>query len=149
MTEILHGTADDNKINVAADKTQAYGLSGSDTIISDGKSDVLLIGGSGNDNLIMLGGKGTLSGGKGKDTFELTYSADNPISAVIEDFEPSNDKLVVNFEGDTTPKLTRAKKGKDVVWRDKDGLFNVTLKGVRELLRRRSKRRGLGNFATY
>ena len=132
MTEVLHGNASGNQLNVTADKTQAYGLSGNDTIISDGKSEVLLIGGSGDDSLVMTGGKGTLSGGRGADTFELTYSADKTISAVIEDFDPANDKIVVNFEGDSAPQLSSSISGDDVVWRDGDGLLNFTLKGVRD-----------------
>lgn len=49
--------------------------------------------------MIMLGGNRTLSGGAGKDTFELNYSATKPLTAVIEDLEPSEDKIVVNFDG--------------------------------------------------
>ena len=45
------GNTSGDQINVGANKTQAYGLAGNDTIASDGKSDVLLVGGSGNDSL--------------------------------------------------------------------------------------------------
>ena len=99
MADVLHGNASGDQLNARADKTQVYGLKGNDTLTSDGKSDVLLVGGSGNDKLIMLGGNGTLSGGAGKDTFELNYSATKPLTAVIEDLEPSEDKIVVNFDG--------------------------------------------------
>ena len=132
MAEVLHGNAGVNQLNASADKTQAYGLAGNDTLTSKDKREVLLVGGSGDDRLIMLGGNGTLSGGKGNDTFELNYSADNPISAVIEDLEPARDKIVVNFEGKTAPPLSKTVSGDDVVLQDRNGLLNVTLKGIRE-----------------
>ena len=80
----------------------------------------------------MMGGVGTLNGGKGNDTFEFTYSADKPISAVIEDLDPANDKIIVNFDGKAAPQLSSVKSGSDVVWKDSGGLFNLTLKSVRE-----------------
>ena len=73
MAEVLHGDANGNQLNAAENRTQVYGLQGNDTLTSDGKSNVLLVGGSGNDSLIMTGGNATLSGGEGSDTFELTY----------------------------------------------------------------------------
>lgn len=108
-------------------------MSGNDTLISDSKSDVLLIGGSGDDSLIIKGGNGTLSGGKGSDTFEFTYSADKSVSAVIEDFDPSTDKIVVNHDGVSAPQLTSSTSSNgDVVWTDSSGNFNLTLNGVRD-----------------
>ena len=132
MAEVLFGDKAGDQLIVSADKTQAYGLSGNDTLISDNKSDALLIGGSGDDSLIMMGGVGTLNGGKGNDTFEFTYSADKPISAVIEDLDPANDKIIVNFDGDAQPQLSRVRSGKDIVWKDNEGLFELTLKGIRD-----------------
>ena len=132
MAEVLFGDKAGDRLVVSESKTQAYGLSGNDTLFSDNKSDVLLVGGSGDDSLIMTGSTGTLSGGKGNDTFELTYSADKPISAVIEDLEPSNDKIIVNFDGKTRPQLSSVKSGNDVVWKDGGGFFNLTLKSVRD-----------------
>ena len=132
MAKVLHGDAGGNQLNASADKTQVYGLKGNDTLISDGKSDVLLVGGGGDDSLIVLGGEATLSGGDGSDTLELNYSADKKLSAVIEDFEPSKDKIVVKFDGATAPQLSSVASGNDVVWKDADGNFNVTLKSVRE-----------------
>lgn len=67
----------------------------------------------------------------GKDTFELTYSATKKLSTVIEDVEPANDKIVVNFDGDTAPQLTTVTSGNDVVLSDGE-LLNVTLKGIRD-----------------
>ncbi len=139
MSEVLHGDASGDQLNVRKDKTQVYGLSGNDTLISDKKSDVLLVGGSGDDSLIMLGGKGTLSGGDGADIFELNYSATNPISAVIEDLDPAEDKIVVNFDGKTVlnfggrrvPQLSSTISSDDVVWTD-GGNFNLTVKSVRD-----------------
>ncbi len=129
MAEVLHGKATGDNLAASANKTQVYGLAGDDTLTADSKSNVLLIGGSGNDRLIMTGGDGTLSGGAGKDTFEFTYSADKKISAVIEDIDPSNDKIVVNFAGTGTPKLSSVTSGDDVIWTDSNNYFNLTLKG--------------------
>ena len=131
MSEVLHGKAGGDQINASVDKTQVYGLSGNDTLISDKKVDALLVGGSGDDSLIMLGGKGTLAGGDGADTFELNYSATNPISAVIEDLDPAEDKIVVNFDGKFTFPPLSTVRGDDVVWSN-GGNFNLTIKSVRE-----------------
>ena len=131
MAEVIHGDGNANQLNARADKTQVYGLKGNDTLTSDGKRDVLLVGGSGNDSLIMSGGNGTLAGGDGSDTFELTYSADKKLSAIIEDLDPVNDKIIVNYDGDTVPQLSSSISGNDVVLRDGERL-SVTLKGVRD-----------------
>ena len=123
----------DDQFNAHYNKTQIYGLSGNDTLINDNFDEVLLIGGSGDDNLVIKGGNGTLSGGKGSDTFELIYSATSGISAVIEDLDPSSDKIVIKFEGDTAPQLSSTVTSEnDVIWRDGDGLLNITLKSVRD-----------------
>ena len=37
MAEVLHGKAGADQINVKEDKTQAYGLSGNDLLLSDKK----------------------------------------------------------------------------------------------------------------
>ena len=132
MAEVLHGYASADLLNARADKSQVYGLKGNDTLTSDNKSDVLLVGGSGSDSLIISGGNGTLSGGEGSDTFELTYSADKKLSAVIEDLIPTEDKIVVNFDGSTAPQISSSVSGNDVILRDGAGNFNVTLKGVRD-----------------
>ena len=129
MAEVIHGAATGDNLAVSANKTQVYGLAGSDTLTSDSKSDVLLIGGSGNDYLIMTGGNGTLSGGTGADIFDFTYSADKKISAVIEDIDPTNDKIFVHFAGNVVPELSSVTSGNDVVWTSGDGYFNLTLKG--------------------
>lgn len=129
MAEIIHGKTTGDSLSVIADKTQVYGLKGNDTLSSVDKRDVLLIGGSGDDVLKMTGGNGTLSGGAGSDTFKLTYSADKPLSAVIEDLEPTSDKIVIDFVGNATPQLTSIASGNDVIWSDAQGYFNLTLKG--------------------
>ena len=129
MAEVLHGTATSgDNLYASANKTQVYGLAGDDTLTADGKSDILLIGGSGNDRLIMTGGNGTLSGGTGADIFELTYSADQKISVVIEDIDPTADKIVVHFAGTDTPQLSSIASGNDVVWTTGNNYFNLTLK---------------------
>ena len=132
MADVLHGNPGNNQLNATANRTQVYGLAGNDTLTSDGKSNVLLVGGSGSDSLIMSGGTGTLSGGAGADTFELNYSASQTLSAIIEDVEPSSDKIVINFDGTVTPTLDSVASGSDVVLSDSDGFLNVTLKSVRE-----------------
>ncbi|MBO4779225.1 MAG: hypothetical protein J5497_01160 [Selenomonadaceae bacterium] len=93
MAHFQIGTAENDQGYVGWDKTQLYGLAGNDTVISDGKSEVLIVGGSGDDSLVMYGGNGTISGGAGKDTFELTCSVDKKLSAVIEDLDPQTTKL--------------------------------------------------------
>ena len=129
FAEVLVGTSSDNVLIVTTDKTQTYGLAGNDTLVSSGKSDAQLIGGSGNDVLSMTGGNGTLSGGKGSDTFNLSYSADQTISAVIEDIDSANDKIVITYGGNATPRLNSVASGSNVVWTDSNGYFNLTLKG--------------------
>lgn len=105
MADVIVGKSAKDKLVAYESRTQIYGLAGNDTLISDNKNEVLLIGGSGNDVLRMTGGTGTLSGGKGNDTFELNYSATKKISAVIEDIDPTKDKIVVTFNGNKAPKL--------------------------------------------
>ena len=129
MADVIVGKTKKDKLVAFEDRTQIYGLAGNDTLISDNKKEVLLIGGSGNDVLRMTGGSGTLSGGAGKDTFELNYSAGKKLSAVIEDIEPSKDKIVVKFDGNKAPKLKYTVEGSDVVWTDDKGYFKLTLKG--------------------
>ena len=129
MADVIVGKSTKDKLVAAEGRTQIYGLAGNDTLISDNKKEMLLIGGSGNDVLRMTGGSGTLSGGAGKDTFELNYSAGKKISAVIEDIEPTKDKIVINFDGSKAPKLRYTVKGSDVVWTDDKGYFKLTLKG--------------------
>ena len=51
MFELLHGDAHDNQLNVTVTEMQAYGMSGNDTITSENFSDVLLVGGDGNDSV--------------------------------------------------------------------------------------------------
>ncbi|MBR6888052.1 MAG: hypothetical protein IKN16_06355 [Selenomonadaceae bacterium] len=129
MADVIAGKASNDSLGAMEDKTQIYGLKGNDTLGNNGKSDVLLIGGSGDDVLIMTGGNGTLSGGKGADTFNLSYSADKKVSAVIEDIDPTNDKVVITYDGNDTPKFSYKISGEDVIWTDEQGNFNLTLKG--------------------
>ena len=107
-------------------------MAGNDTLASNNKKEIILIGGSGNDVLSITGGNGTISGGKGKDTFNLTYSADKTLSAVIEDLDPSNDKIIINYDGSDTPQLSYVIKDEDIIWTDDKGYFNLTLKGSNE-----------------
>ena len=133
MANILHGDSNGNLLNAAENRTQIYGLQSNDTLTADGKSDVLLVGGSGSDSLIMSGGNGTLSGGEGSDTFEFTYSATKKLSATIEDLDPANDKIIVNFDGNTAPQISSSTTTDgNIILRDNSGNFNVTLNGVRD-----------------
>lgn len=54
MAEVLYGNENNDMLNANSDKTQVYGLKGNDTLINNNKSNVLLIGGSGDDRLIIL-----------------------------------------------------------------------------------------------
>lgn len=127
MAEVIHGDAYGNNLVAYENRTQVYGLAGDDTLSSDGKSEVLLIGGSGNDVLNISGGVGTLSGGAGADTFNLTYSSAKSLSVVIEDVDPYADKIVITRE-DGTAQLSYAIDGNDVIWTDAQGNFSLTLK---------------------
>lgn len=129
MADVMVGKSLNDQLATLEDRTQVYGLAGSDTLKSNGKNEILLVGGSGDDILQMTGGNGTLSGGAGSDTFELNYSATQKISAVIEDIDPDNDKIIITYDGETLPQLSYSISGGDVVWTDDKGYFNVTLKG--------------------
>ena len=129
---VVHGNSSQNKLTNNNDNTQIYGLAGNDTIESNGKKNFIIIGGSGNDVLSITGGNGTLNGGAGNDSFYLNYSALNTLSVVIEDIEPTNDKILINYSGTGTPKINYSTVDKDIVLTDDEGYLNVTLKGYRE-----------------
>jgi Ca2+-binding RTX toxin-like protein len=88
------------------------GGSGNDTIIGgsggnslSGKSgDDILIGNDGNDTIIGGVGSDTLTGGAGFDTFQFFASAESNASGrdTITDFTIGSDKIVLNFDADTT-----------------------------------------------
>ena len=132
MSTVLHGTIQNDGLNVAADTTQVYGLAGDDTLTSANHGEVLLIGGSGDDLIQLSGGNGTLSGGAGKDTFAFYYSAAASVSAVIEDVDYAEDKIIVT--GSTAPQLISTDSANDLVISSADGYFSVTLKGTRDTL---------------
>ena len=132
MSTVLHGTIQNDSLTAAVDSTQIYGLAGNDTLTSANCNDVLLIGGSGDDLLQLSGCRGTLSGGTGSDTFAFYYSAAASVSAVIEDVDPTSDKIIVI--GATTPQLTSTANESDLIVSSVDGLFSVTLKGTRDSL---------------
>ena len=130
MPQILHGDAQGNWLIATDDTAQLYGLAGNDTLTSANCNDVLLIGGSGDDFLQLSGGNGTLSGGDGADTFAIYYSATNSVSAVLEDIDPANDKIIIT--GETTPKIASTADETDLIIVSVDGNLSVTLKGVQE-----------------
>ena len=132
FADVIHGTSGGDYGSNIGDNTQVYGLAGNDTIETANSKNVLLIGGSGNDVIHMTGGSGTLNGGAGADTFKISYSSANTISAVIEDIDPTNDKLVINYTGSGTPNIRYSTVGRDIVLTDEAGYLNVTLKGYRE-----------------
>ena len=83
----------------------------------------------------MTGGNVTLSGGAGADTFAFNYdtTSSGSVAAIIQDFDPSEDKIVVNYTGTGTASLASATSGDDLIWRDTvNGGFRVTLKSARE-----------------
>ena len=131
MSTILHGTIQNDTLTAAADNTQLYGLAGNDTLTSANHEDVLLIGGSGDDLIQLSGGNGTLSGGDGADTFAFYYSAAASVSAVIEDVNYAEDKIIVT--GATTPQLISTDSENDLIITSADGYFSVTLKGTQEV----------------
>ena len=130
MSTILHGTIQNDSLTATTDTTQVYGLAGNDTLTSANHDDVLLIGGSGDDLIQFSGGKGTLSGGNGSDTFAFYYNANHTVAAVIEDVDPTRDRIIVN--GATTPQLISTASENDLIVSSADGYFSVTLTGVQE-----------------
>ncbi|MBR1647531.1 MAG: hypothetical protein IJ685_12255 [Selenomonadaceae bacterium] len=130
MSQILHGDTKGNWLIATDDSAQLYGLAGNDTLTSANCEDVLLIGGSGDDYLQLSGGNGTLSGGNGADIFAIYYSATNSVSAVLEDIDPTSDKIIIT--GETSPKLTSTASETDLIIVSDDGNLSVTLKGVQE-----------------
>ena len=46
MSEVLVGKKTGDNLTAIGNKTQVYGLAGNDTLTSNGKSNVLLVGGS-------------------------------------------------------------------------------------------------------
>ena len=133
MADVIVGNVVGDVLVALDDKTQIYGLKGNDTLSSGGKNEVRLIGGSGDDVLKMTGGQSTLIGGLGADNFNLNYSATQTISAVIEDIDPANDKIIITYDGENTPQLSYSISGDDVIWTDDDGYFNLTLKGSNDV----------------
>jgi len=85
------------------------GWSGDDTLITDG--DSTLRGGSGDDTLMSIGGGALLRGGDGEDTFIIApvdFTEDGELlnrsgatvePTVIVDFNPDEDRLVLNLRG--------------------------------------------------
>ena len=132
FAEVVVGKAKTDKLAATANNSQVYGLAGNDTLESSGKDKVILIGGSGNDVLKLTGGLATLNGGKGSDTFTLNYSATNEITAVIEDFSPDTDKIIINCADGKTPNLFYNVDNTDIILTDDKGYLNVTIKGARE-----------------
>ncbi|MBR4152242.1 MAG: hypothetical protein IKT98_04730 [Selenomonadaceae bacterium] len=131
MSKLIVGKSGKDILTVIEDKTQVYGLSGNDTIESNGKNSVTLLGGSGDDVLNMTGGNGILNGGNGADTFKFNYSAASKISAVIEDLDPNQDSFIINYNGNA-PTLNYFVQNGDVLLYDSEGYLNITLKGTRE-----------------
>lgn len=127
--------ADELDIDSDDSNSQVYGLAGNDIIQSYNASNTTLIGGSGNDFIYINGGTGTLSGGTGIDMFSLNYSASSTLSVVIEDIEPSIDRILINYSGNdgTSPNLSYSISGNDVIWTDSNGYLSVTIKGQRSL----------------
>ena len=162
MAEVIHGNASGESLSASADRTQVYGLAGNDTLTSNGRSNVLLVGGSGDDTLIVTGNNGTiasgnatLAGGEGADTFVFNYSttSSGAVTAVIQDFDPAEDKIVINYTGTGSASIASATSNDnnsviigsgtagtstvntvDLIWRDtvNSGYFRVTLKSARD-----------------
>ena len=132
FADVVTGTSGNNRLSNSDNNTQFYGLAGNDTISSSGRN-AILIGGSGNDSLNMLGGNGTLSGGAGNDTFSFNYSTYSSISALIEDINPSEDRLVIHYSGTAPSDWNYRFSGRDLILSDSGNRLNITLKGTMPL----------------
>ncbi|QJB43620.1 DUF4114 domain-containing protein [Dolichospermum flos-aquae CCAP 1403/13F] len=128
---ILQG-GDGNDELFAYTNDKLFGEAGNDELHSEGNGGNTLDGGDGNDiifadrNDTILGGAGddtifggrggnTLTGGTGNDTFWLT-NAEYPISPnIITDFNPTEDRLQIAFDGITLDKLSFVPQGNDTL----------------------------------
>ncbi|MDB9439533.1 Calx-beta domain-containing protein [Dolichospermum lemmermannii CS-548] len=128
---ILQG-GDGNDELFAYTNDKLFGEAGNDELHSEGNGGNTLDGGDGNDiifadrNDTILGGAGddtifggrggnTLTAGTGNDTFWLT-NAEYPISPnIITDFNPTEDRLQIAFDGITLDKLSFVPQGNDTL----------------------------------
>jgi len=81
----------------------------------DGSSDVL-IGGAGKDTLF-LSDDDIGTGGDGEDTFAVAELPDADGAAIIRDFDPDEDKIVLVRPGGTAPEVTVKADGEDAIVR--------------------------------
>lgn len=93
-------------------------LGGEDVLYGHGGNDILvggdyqtytfskytLLGGDGDDSLFLGNGSGTAVGGPGRDVFHIAPIplSDVNMSLTIQDFNPSDDKIIFHFEGIST-----------------------------------------------
>ncbi|MGL4413669.1 hypothetical protein [Roseinatronobacter monicus] len=109
---VIFGTEDDDYLVSQGGET-VFGLGGDDVLITYG--DSILLGGDGNDELVSVGGGAVLNGGEGEDTFvikllplganfDLLGSNGQPVApTVIEDFNPDEDRLVLDLRDSSFP----------------------------------------------
>ena len=108
--DMLHGGADDDILHGGVGSDTLNGGSGNDILNgtfsrSDGDDDSgdVLIGGSG-DDAILLGNGDVAIGGSGADTFTGGDHIDDPWGAgVVNDFDPSEDRIEVIYDPAITP----------------------------------------------
>ncbi len=109
---VIFGTEDDDYLVSQGGET-VFGIGGDDVLITYG--DSILLGGDGNDELVSVGGGAVLNGGEGEDTFvikllplganfDLLGSNGQPVApTVIEDFNPDEDRLVLDLRDSSFP----------------------------------------------
>jgi len=107
--DVIFGGAGDDYIDGGTGVDLVVGGRGNDTLFGCDGADVLQ-GGMGRDDLV---------GGSGADAFVLWAAAESPVGMqrdVMEDFQSEVDKIVLDFDADTT-----APYGQEFQWRGFDG----------------------------
>ncbi|MCC1481036.1 hypothetical protein [Roseibaca sp. Y0-43] len=110
----LNGGVDDDLL-IAFEDDEAFGGEGNDLILGEhmdpGRDDQILRGGGGNDTLVSAGGS-VMTGGAGEDLFVISpggldatgalqsLGGDALSTPVVRDFDPAEDRLVIDLERD-------------------------------------------------
>jgi Ca2+-binding RTX toxin-like protein len=100
-SDLMRGEAGDDRLEGGDGDDVLDGGTGDDVLVSGNGKDVLR-GGDGNDTLIATEGINTLEGGAGSDTFVLNADALASGQTKLLDFDPAEDKLVLDRAADLT-----------------------------------------------
>jgi hypothetical protein len=106
LADILSGLAGDDTLEGLGGNDRLFGGDGNDSLLGGTGDDTLdadlgndsLDGGEGNDRLIAEeGGSSNLTGGAGRDTFQINVSqaSDTPLNQIA-DFTPGEDRIIIN-----------------------------------------------------